>query len=74
VLVLGVGLLGVVGWVLGGVQETELRQILGNLGDSLTTQEVNSLLREVKVGTDGGIDYTLFVDMLVNAYPVGDKL
>jgi Ca2+-binding EF-hand superfamily protein len=25
----------------GKIQETELRQILGNLGDALTTQEVN---------------------------------
>lgn len=39
----------------GRVQETELRQILGNLGDALTSQEVNSLMREVKVDPQGGV-------------------
>jgi len=58
----------------GKILEAELRQILGSLGDALTTQEVNSLLREVKVDTNGGIDYNEFVTMLVNAYPVGNKL
>jgi len=58
----------------GKVQETELRQILGNLGDSLSSQEVNSLMREVKVDNQGGVDYTAFVDILVSSYPVGDRL
>jgi len=58
----------------GKVQEAELRQILGNLGDALTSQEVNALMREVKVDSNGGIDYNEFVSMLVNNYPVGDKL
>eukprot|EP01114_Cavostelium_apophysatum_P008792 TRINITY_DN215_c0_g1_i1.p2 TRINITY_DN215_c0_g1~~TRINITY_DN215_c0_g1_i1.p2 ORF type:complete len:152 (-),score=59.14 TRINITY_DN215_c0_g1_i1:103-558(-) len=58
----------------GKVQEAELRQILGNLGDALTSQEVNALMREVKVDPNGGIDYNEFVSMLVNNYPVGDKL
>jgi len=58
----------------GMVQEAELRQILGNLGDALSPQEVNSLLREVKVDATGGLDYNTFVNMLVTAYPVGDKL
>jgi len=58
----------------GRIQEAELRQILGNLGDNLSQQEVNSLMREVKVDGTGGIDYTEFVSMLVNSYPVGDHL
>jgi len=58
----------------GQIQEAELRQILGNLGDALTTQEVNALMREVKVDANGGIDYNSFVNMIVNNYPVGDKL
>jgi len=58
----------------GKVQEAELRQILGNLGDALSSQEVNALMREVKVDSNGGIDYNDFVSMLVNSYPVGDKL
>lgn len=58
----------------GKIHEPELRQILGNLGDALTSQEVNALLREAKVDELGMVDYNAFVDMLVNAYPVGDKL
>jgi len=58
----------------GKVLEAELRQILGNLGDSLSNQEVNSLMRDANVESDGCVDYNKFVDMLVNAFPVGDKL
>eukprot|EP01117_Protostelium_nocturnum_P002312 TRINITY_DN12976_c0_g1_i1.p1 TRINITY_DN12976_c0_g1~~TRINITY_DN12976_c0_g1_i1.p1 ORF type:complete len:152 (+),score=61.63 TRINITY_DN12976_c0_g1_i1:84-539(+) len=58
----------------GKIAEFELRQILGNLGDALTNQEVNALLREAKVDANGGVDYNEFVSMLVNSYPVGDKL
>lgn len=57
----------------GTIQATELRQILGNLGDALSAQEVNALMREVKSGSDGGVDYNEFVDMLVHGY-VGDRL
>mmetsp|Transcript_26645 Transcript_26645/g.37508 ORF Transcript_26645/g.37508 Transcript_26645/m.37508 type:complete len:152 (-) Transcript_26645:82-537(-) len=58
----------------GKILEAELRQILGHLGDSLTNQEVNAVMREVKVDANGYVDYNEFVSMLVNAYPVGDKL
>jgi len=58
----------------GKIQEAELRQILGNLGDSLNSQEVNQLMREAKVDNNGGVDYLAFVDKIVNGYPVGDKL
>jgi Ca2+-binding EF-hand superfamily protein len=58
----------------GKIQEPELRQILGNLGDALTTPEVNLLMREAKVDVTGGVDYNAFIDRLINAYPVGDKL
>jgi len=58
----------------GKIQEAELRQILGNLGDALNTQEVNLLMREAKVDVNGGVEYLAFVDKLVNGYPVGDKL
>jgi len=58
----------------GTIQETELRQILGNLGDALTTQEVNMLMQAVKVDANGALEYTAFVNTLINSYPVGDKL
>eukprot|EP01119_Soliformovum_irregulare_P001948 TRINITY_DN1188_c0_g1_i1.p2 TRINITY_DN1188_c0_g1~~TRINITY_DN1188_c0_g1_i1.p2 ORF type:complete len:155 (-),score=49.04 TRINITY_DN1188_c0_g1_i1:91-555(-) len=56
------------------IHEQELRQILGNLGDALNPQEVNALMREAGKDAKGNIDYNAFVDMLVNAYPVGDAL
>jgi len=58
----------------GFVHEVELRQILGNLGDALTSQEVNSLMRDAKADEKGLINYNDFVNMLVNSYPVGDQL
>jgi len=58
----------------GLIHEPELRQILGNLGDALTSSEVNALLREAKADEKGLINYTEFVSMLVNSYPVGDQL
>jgi calmodulin len=58
----------------GKILEAELRQILGALGDALSSQEVNALMREIKVDVNGGVDYSAFVDRLVNGYPVGDKL
>ncbi|PRP85287.1 hypothetical protein PROFUN_06889 [Planoprotostelium fungivorum] len=58
----------------GKISEPELRQILGNLGDALSSQEVNALLREAKVDSNGGVDYNEFVSMLVSSYPAGDKL
>eukprot|EP01110_Echinostelium_bisporum_P004496 TRINITY_DN2104_c0_g1_i1.p1 TRINITY_DN2104_c0_g1~~TRINITY_DN2104_c0_g1_i1.p1 ORF type:complete len:148 (+),score=73.32 TRINITY_DN2104_c0_g1_i1:65-508(+) len=53
----------------GMIQEAELRQLLLNLGDSLTTPEVEELMKEVSVSSDGGINYDSFVDMIVNGYP-----
>ncbi|EFA86013.1 essential myosin light chain [Heterostelium album PN500] len=52
----------------GSIQEAELRQILTTLGDYLTTAEVEEVMKEVNVNTDGGIDYSKFVEMLVNGY------
>jgi len=58
----------------GKIHEAELRQILGSLGDALSAQEVNSLLRDAKVDADGTVDYNAFVTLLVTGYPLGDKL
>jgi calmodulin len=57
----------------GVIQQTELKQILGNLGDALTAQEVNSLMRDLKADSGGGIDYNALVDQLANGY-TGDSL
>jgi len=57
----------------GYIQEAELRQLLLNLGDSLTTPEVEELMKEVSVSSDGGISYDSFVDMIVNGYPLASS-
>lgn len=54
----------------GSIQEAELRQLLLNLGDALTTPEVEELMKEVSVSADGAISYEAFVDMLVTGYPL----
>jgi len=55
----------------GTVAEAELRLILGSLGDALTTQEVNALLANFK-SDDGNLDYTEFVNQIINAYPASE--
>lgn len=54
----------------GTIQEAELRQLLLNLGDALTAPEVEELMKEVSVSSDGAISYESFVDMLVTGYPL----
>nr|P08053.1 RecName: Full=Myosin regulatory light chain; AltName: Full=Calcium-binding light chain [Physarum polycephalum] len=54
----------------GTIQEAELRQLLLNLGDALTSSEVEELMKEVSVSGDGAINYESFVDMLVTGYPL----
>ena len=49
----------------GLISEAELRQILMNLGEALEPYEVDSLLRQVDVNTEGEIQYDKFVDLLV---------
>eukprot|EP01112_Ceratiomyxa_fruticulosa_P016404 TRINITY_DN494_c0_g1_i1.p1 TRINITY_DN494_c0_g1~~TRINITY_DN494_c0_g1_i1.p1 ORF type:complete len:149 (-),score=47.47 TRINITY_DN494_c0_g1_i1:330-776(-) len=57
----------------GTIQEAELRQLLLNLGDALSTAEVEELMKEVQVSNDGGINYDNFVDMIVNGYPLSSS-
>jgi calmodulin len=54
----------------GTIQEAELRQLLLNLGDALSSPEVEELMKEVSVSADGAISYESFVDMLVTGYPL----
>lgn len=53
------------------VIDTHVFEVLYGL---IGLRQVNSLLREIKVESDGSMDYNAFVDKLVNGYPVGDKL
>ncbi|GAM18738.1 hypothetical protein SAMD00019534_019130 [Acytostelium subglobosum LB1] len=54
----------------GTIQEAELRQILTTLGDYLSSADVDELMKEVDVNTDGAISYQKFVEMLVTGYPL----
>ena len=56
----------------GQIHEAELRQTLTTLGDCLTPSEVDALLKDVTIGSNGMIDYDKFVQMLIQAYPVDD--
>ena len=56
----------------GQIHEAELRQTLTTLGDTLTPNEVDTLLKDVTIGSNGMIDYDKFVQMLIEAHPVDD--
>ncbi|CAO3690760.1 unnamed protein product [Umbelopsis ramanniana] len=44
----------------------ELRYVLTNLGEKLTDEEVDELLKEVEVGKDGRINYVDFVTLILS--------
>jgi Ca2+-binding EF-hand superfamily protein len=50
----------------GRILEAELRQILGTLGEALSPEEVDLLMRDCEVSNEGEISYDKFVDMLVS--------
>jgi len=50
----------------GHVLEAELRQILGTLGESLTSEEVDLLMRDCETDDEGQIRYDKFVDLLIS--------
>jgi len=50
----------------GYILEAELRQILGTLGESLSSEEVDMLMRDIETDGEGQIRYDKFVDMLVS--------
>ena len=54
----------------GYISAAELRHIMTNLGEKLTDEEVDEMIREADVDGDGQINYDEFVDM-VRALPEG---
>jgi len=56
----------------GQIHEAELRQTLTTLGDCLKPHEVDALLKDVTIGSNGMIDYDKFVQLLIEGYPVDD--
>ncbi|KAK2154774.1 hypothetical protein LSH36_258g05110 [Paralvinella palmiformis] len=55
----------------GFIDARELRHLLTNLGEKLTDQEVDEMIREVDVDGDGKVDYGEFVAMLNPIMPPG---
>jgi calmodulin len=49
----------------GFISAAELRHIMTNLGEKLTDEEVDEMIREADVDGDGQINYEEFVDMMM---------
>jgi calmodulin len=49
----------------GFVSVSELRHVLTTLGEKLTTEEVDSLLRDAEVNEEGNLNYEMFVAQIM---------
>merc|ERR1712046_542752 len=50
----------------GSISSAELRHVLTNLGDKLTDEEVDDMIREADVDGDGQINYDEFVKIMMS--------
>ena len=50
----------------GRISVEEFRSIVNNLGEKLTSMEINEIIREADQDGDGDIDYMEFVRMMMN--------
>jgi len=50
----------------GYVSAAELRNILTNMGDKLSDEQVNQMMSEALSSDDGNLDYKQFVHMMMN--------
>jgi calmodulin len=58
----------------GFISAAELRHIMTNLGEKLTDEEVDEMIREADVDGDGQINYDEFVDMMVGGVRGGVRV
>jgi len=49
----------------GSISSAELRLVLHNLGEELTDEEVDAIIREADIDGDGEIDYLEFTKMML---------
>ena len=50
----------------GFISAEELKYVMTNLGERLTDEEVNEMLREADINRDGQLDYEEFVTMMTS--------
>eukprot|EP00294_Goniomonas_avonlea_P007084 CAMPEP_0114554350 /NCGR_PEP_ID=MMETSP0114-20121206/8167_1 /TAXON_ID=31324 /ORGANISM="Goniomonas sp, Strain m" /LENGTH=76 /DNA_ID=CAMNT_0001739399 /DNA_START=441 /DNA_END=671 /DNA_ORIENTATION=- len=50
----------------GTISAAELRHVMTNLGEKLTDEEVDEMIREADVHGDGVIDYRAFTKIILN--------
>ncbi|KAG6512462.1 calmodulin-like [Zingiber officinale] len=50
----------------GFISAQELRHVMANLGEKLTDEEVDEMIREADIDGDGQVDYQEFVQMMLN--------
>jgi Ca2+-binding EF-hand superfamily protein len=48
----------------GTISVDELREVMKNLGENLTTEELEEMIKEADSNNDGAIDYSEFVKLL----------
>lgn len=50
----------------GHISATELRHVMTSLGEKMTEEEVDEMIREADVDGDGQINYQEFIKMMVS--------
>ena len=53
----------------GFISNTELRHVMNRLGEVITLEEANKMIREVDVDGDGQINYKEFVALMTSQTP-----
>ena len=54
----------------GRISVEDFRSIVNNLGEKLTKNEINEIIREADQDGDGDIDYMEFVRMMMNKWHI----
>jgi len=50
----------------GLISSTELRRVMTSLGEKLSEEEVDDMIREARTDLNGMVDYIQFVNILTN--------
>lgn len=49
----------------GFISASEIKHVMTNLGEKLTEEEVDEMLKEADIDGDGQINFTEFVDLML---------